>query len=455
MSTIGTIFLIQSISFLIFVIFASIAYRPHSSFLNYLRNLFEVEIDKYSFKEIGSAIISIAIVYIISPFLILYISYNFLASLFMKNNNTTDTSTSPNEPARKPNIIRDFVANREYPRYPMQYLYFNDESISFNPNRNELIYIDTDPNSEISQFIVQHIDDFTHYVASETGCRFIHLSNAIKQLNNFDTFHYLNPQCNEDNFESSPLEQSYAWELISKCFLNSDIVTRGFIFFPSDSYNGGESRFAYMPIPSRDTRPVEHILPGMCRYIKDTHPYYSLEKFSADAYFNYDTEKMMSEIVDRVKALRQRGVTESIIASLFKQEISLSRLLITADFKIILPDYNNMEIHLTPLPKAVFFLFLRHPEGILFKNLPDYYDELLDIYTQLTGRKSDKEIKQSIKDVTDPTKNSINEKCARIKEAFVSQFHDEVAKHYFVTGQRGEPKTITLPRDLVDWTFNL
>ena len=114
-----------------------------------------------------------------------------------------------------------------------------------------------------------------------------------------------------------------------------------------------------------------------------------------------------------------------------------------------------MEIHLTPLPKAVYFLFLRHPEGILFKNLPDYRKELLDIYSQLTGRKCDKEIKQSIKDITDPTKNSINEKCARIKEAFVSQFHDDVAKHYFVTGNRGEPKKITLPRDLVDWTFNL
>jgi hypothetical protein len=114
-----------------------------------------------------------------------------------------------------------------------------------------------------------------------------------------------------------------------------------------------------------------------------------------------------------------------------------------------------MEIHLTPLPKAVYFLFLRHPEGILFKNLPDYYDELLDIYTQLTGRKCDKDITQSIKDVTDPTKNSINEKCARIKEAFVTKFHDDIAQNYFITGKRGEPKTITLPRDLVDWTFNL
>lgn len=354
-----------------------------------------------------------------------------------------------------PNIIRDFVPEREYPLFPMQFLHFSSDTISFHPNRDELIYIDTDPNSEISQFIAQHIDDFSEYVAEKTSCRFVHLSDALKRINSFDTYQYFNPHCKESDFESTPLDQSYSWEFISKCFKNADIVTRGFIFYPCDSYDGGEGRFAYMPIPSRDIRPVEHILPGMCRYIMDTFPRYSLEKFNADIYFNYDTERLMSEIVERVRILRQHGVTGPIIESLFKQEISLSRLHITADFKIFLPDYNNMEIHLTPLPKAVYFLFLRHPEGILFKNLPDYRKELLDIYSQLTGRKCDKEIKQSIKDVTDPTKNSINEKCARIKEAFVSKFHDDVAKHYFVTGQRGEPKKITLPRNLVDWTFNL
>lgn len=355
-----------------------------------------------------------------------------------------------------PNIIRDFVPEREYPLFPMQYLRFNLETIPFTPTREEIIYIDSDPNSEVSQFISQHINDFKEFVKEKTGCRFIHLSDTINQLNGSNTFHYLYPHREESDFTQNPIEQSHAWELISKCFINSDIITRGFIFYPC-SFCGeeGEDRFAYMPIPSRDVRPVEHIIPGMCRYVVSTHPYYSLEKFNADAYFNHDTERMMSEIVERVKELRQRGITEAIISSLFKREISLSRLHITADFKIILPDYNNIEIHLTPLPKAVFFLFLRHPEGILFKNLPDYRDELLDIYSQLTGRKCDREIKQSIKDVTDPTKNSINEKCARIKEAFVSQFHDDVAKHYFVTGNRGEPKKITLPRDLVDWTFNL
>lgn len=32
-----------------------------------------------------------------------------------------------------------------------------------------------------------------------------------------------------------------------------------------------------------------------------------------------------------------------------------------------------------------------------------------------------------------------------------AQFDEEIAKHYFVTGKRGEPKRITLSRDLVEW----
>ena len=63
---------------------------------------------------------------------------------------------------------------------------------------------------------------------------------------------------------------------------------------------------------------------------------------------------------------------------------------------------------------------------------------------------SDK-VLQSIEDVTNPLHNSINEKCARIRGAFLEQFDDYLAKHYYVDGRRGEPKKITLPRDLVIW----
>ena len=104
-----------------------------------------------------------------------------------------------------------------------------------------------------------------------------------------------------------------------------------------------------------------------------------------------------------------------------------------------------------PLIKAVYLLFLKHPEGIVFKALADYRDELLDIYKTLKPLGLGKRTIQSIEDVTNPLLNSINEKCAPIRAAFINQFDEHLAKNYFITGERGEAKKINLPRDLVVW----
>ena len=58
---------------------------------------------------------------------------------------------------------------------------------------------------------------------------------------------------------------------------------------------------------------------------------------------------------------------------------------------------------------------------------------------------------QSIEDVTNPMLNSINEKCSRIKAAFQAGVDASLVEHYYITGMRGEPKKIDLPRDLVIW----
>lgn len=129
----------------------------------------------------------------------------------------------------------------------------------------------------------------------------------------------------------------------------------------------------------------------------------------------------------------------------------LSRLRITKDYRILLVDYNNLEIKLSVLPKAVFFLFLRHPEGIRFKELSDYYSELLQIYLKMNPNGGRVKQEQSIRDITDPCNNSINEKCARIREAFVSNFDDRLAKNYYVTGKRGEVKRIMLDESMIIW----
>ena len=160
---------------------------------------------------------------------------------------------------------------------------------------------------------------------------------------------------------------------------------------------------------------------------------------------------LLEDMDVRVQKLRAKGLNEWTFRGLFKTKAQLSRLIVTKDYKILLPEYNDIEVKMEPLVKAVYILFLNHPEGIVFKELTDYREELLGIYKQLKPLGLNQRTIQSIEDVTNPLLNSINEKCARIRSAFVKEFDEGLAKNYFVTGERGEAKKITLPRDLVVW----
>lgn len=169
----------------------------------------------------------------------------------------------------------------------------------------------------------------------------------------------------------------------------------------------------------------------------------------ADDNFHHVIKILSEEIRSKVEELRSYGVSEYIIQSLFHEEQKLSRLVITSDYKIILPDYNDMEIKMEPLPKAIYILFLRHPNGIRFKDLPDYRDELAEIYMNVSNRQDLTSIYKSIENVLDPTKNSINEKCSRIREAFISRFDERLASQYYITGIAGKKKGVLLDRDYV------
>ncbi len=140
----------------------------------------------------------------------------------------------------------------------------------------------------------------------------------------------------------------------------------------------------------------------------------------------------------------------SLLHKLIESEPKLSRLVIDKEYKIFLPDYDNVEITMSPLPKALYLLFLYHPEGIAFKQLPDYREELLKIYKKVSNRVTEENILNSIRDITDPTKNSANEKCTRIREAFIKRIDNIYVKQYYITGKKGQPKRITLPRELVE-----
>ena len=143
----------------------------------------------------------------------------------------------------------------------------------------------------------------------------------------------------------------------------------------------------------------------------------------------------------------------------------LSRLVVTKDYRIILADYDNREVELTPVHKAVYLLFLAHPEGIEFKRLRDYRDELARYY-MATARLMDKEaIMESVDMLVDPLNNSINEKCSRIKKVFMDMMDEYTASYYIISGHTQKHlegssriwyerlKVITLPRELVEFVF--
>lgn len=136
----------------------------------------------------------------------------------------------------------------------------------------------------------------------------------------------------------------------------------------------------------------------------------------------------------------------------------LSRLVITENYRFVLADYHQ-EVELQPVHKAVYLLFLAHPEGIEFKRLADYRQELLDYYMR-TARMMDREkIVESVEKLVNPLDNAINEKCSRIKKVFLNLM-DEYRASYYIIGSHTKKhmagriwyerlKVVTLPRELV------
>ena len=174
----------------------------------------------------------------------------------------------------------------------------------------------------------------------------------------------------------------------------------------------------------------------------------------ADENFSSEVIGLLSEFQRIAVELRKRGIWELVINKMFQPTQMLSRIVIHNN-RIFLPDYNNLEIKMPSMAKAVYFLFLRHPEGIKFKHLPDYRNELRTIYASISRFDDKERIEKSIMDVTDPMKNTINENTSRIKKAFAEQFDENLAKNYYITGVKGEAKKITLPQELVTWDQRL
>ena len=334
----------------------------------------------------------------------------------------------------------------------------------------ELVYVASEEDKELNDLFETKPEVFEGW-GQMMGFHIIYLPLLIKKLQEKRVLQYRAPYLSETEVKSALVGNDFLLRYLDNPadrgqmkhgFIRTDNIHRG-----DDGKDKAINRF--YPLSSKSGEPIADQLHRISKQIaaEDSQkklPGRSFDEWGegdssdspADSQFNSQSdgeniEDLMEEVRERIIKLRQRGIAEYLLEQLIHPDNRLSRLVITKDYRILLPDYNDMEIKMEPLVKAVYLLFLRHPEGIMFKCLPDYREELARIYSELRPVGLTDKALQSIEDVTNPLLNSINEKCARIRGAFVGQFDDYMAKSYYIDGLRGEPKKIALPRNLVVW----
>lgn len=134
-----------------------------------------------------------------------------------------------------------------------------------------------------------------------------------------------------------------------------------------------------------------------------------------------------------------------------------SRLEITPyPYHILLPDYDR-EIRFGAQVKALYILFLKHPEGIRMKEIADYKDEFKKIYFFLTNRSDTDKLRKSVDkllDVCNP--NAMNVKKSQCNSAIRQVIPNAGLNcHYVIEVVRGEKHKINLDRSLVSMPDNL
>lgn len=338
-------------------------------------------------------------------------------------------------------------------------LHISFKKLPFLTYERQVIYYENEYNEDINRFIQQNYEQICE-TYEHLGYEFCYLPYLSKELSSNEYVNYFSP------YNNKPVDRE-----ISSSFLSQYMVegAKGsFLICYADKINHRRGReFFYALDLTVFSDELQLAFTAFAEYLKKaqekeddivryctTGYIYDCDENYADNNFSQEFYNLLDDVKDKIEKLRQYGVKDYVLKRLLDFEnTKLSSMLITRKGEIFLPEYNNIEIKMTPLVKAVYFLFLRHPEGIIFKNLPDYRDELFQIYNRLTNRISDEAIERSIYDVTNPCRNSINEKCSRIRNAFIREFDDRIAENYYITGVCALAKRITLPRHLIIWEW--
>lgn len=416
---------------------------------------------------------------IIKAAIILAIVFSIIIFFWMVHSDKKDLRKEQEERER----LKLYHDSDWRPKYHLSHEGVRVFNIPFTPIKTEVFYLENEYNAAANRFVTENIDAIRSALARK-GMTFIYLPYVHatkKEIESMLDYSLPNGDASKDEISDvQGLKSNFLLDYMVKPENRHD-VKYGLAWYGHSEYlfNYKKELFVFDYIAFDGAEALEHpqevledmlpeigraknFIPGAAYIV----PYSSEESDADDNFGNVDKlddedKEALEKIEKQLDAVRKQGISEAVIAKYVTDKQELSRMTIKNDFTIILNDYNDMQIEMEPLVKSLYILFLRHPEGFKFKELPDHAKELEIIYRCVKEKKNEIDklmassiplkISKSVSDICDATKNSVNEKCSRIKEAFVKHFQDTLAKNYYVNGGKFSNKMIPLSRKLIKW----
>lgn len=117
--------------------------------------------------------------------------------------------------------------------------------------------------------------------------------------------------------------------------------------------------------------------------------------------------------------------------------------------KIFFSDLGDLELSLNPKEKSIYFLFLKHEEGISISHLCNYRKDIEELYYQFSNLPEREKIDKAIDVLINPLENDINVVLSRINKKIKAAVGESLSEFYCIKGERGEKKRIKIDRELI------
>lgn len=166
-----------------------------------------------------------------------------------------------------------------------------------------------------------------------------------------------------------------------------------------------------------------------------------------------------TRLFEHLKEKHRGWVLEAMLAELARKDEITSRIIVNSPRKLLLPEYNNMEISMAPATMAFYLLYLKHPEGIRFKELVDHRKELYKIYSYTTKSGDKNVIARTVDTMVAQLGGSQDVHRSRIKEAinnaFKGQLYEGYASKYYLDGKRDDPMKVEVAGEAGKVVWNI